>query len=218
MSGRSAAFAVCAWLVFAGRAAAAPEMALPIQVTDAKGAPVPDAVVFLVPKSLEAPTAQNSYVMDQINKALIPHLLVVPVGSRVRFPNRDNIYHQLYSLSSAKTFEIPLYKGEPTSSILFDKVGVVKLGCNIHDWMDGIILVLPTAVFARTDAKGQALLTGFPAEGESVVAVFQERLKGSVDDTVRKISLKAGMNPTAQWTLDLRPERKSSLAADYQYQ
>jgi plastocyanin len=202
----------------AARASADGGTSLVVEVTDTQGAPVPDAVVFYDPETPPPPSGENSYVMDQVNKALVPHLLAIPVGSRVRFPNRDNIYHQLYSLSSAKTFEIPLYKGEPPSSILFDKVGVVRLSCNIHDWMGGIILVLPTRIFARTDAKGRAQLTGLPLEGQATFAVFHERLKGAVDATRRPVALRPGTPAAVQWNLELKPERKSTEAADYQYQ
>jgi len=73
---------------------------------------------------------------------------------QVRFPNRDQIRHHVYSFSRPKRFELPLYKGEDAPPVLFDKPGVVKIGCNIHDWMSAIILVLPNDRFAVTREDG----------------------------------------------------------------
>jgi hypothetical protein len=81
----------------------------------------------------------------------------------VSFPNSDDIHHDVYSFSAPKPFELPLYKGTPTQPLIFDKPGVVVLGCNIHDWMLGYIDVVPTPWFVKSDASGQAELTGVPA-------------------------------------------------------
>ncbi len=96
----------------------------------------------------------RSATLDQVDKTFVPGLLPIVVGTKVRFPNHDQIQHHVYSFSRTKTFELPLYKGEDAAPVLFDKVGVVKVGCNIHDWMSAIILVLPTPWFARTGADG----------------------------------------------------------------
>lgn len=85
-------------------------------------------------------------------------MLPVYVGTRVTFPNRDNIRHHVYSFSSAKKFELPLYIGTPAAPVVFDKPGVVALGCNIHDWMLAYIYVLTTPHFAKTAADGKARL------------------------------------------------------------
>ena len=93
--------------------------------------------------------------MNQVGRTFVPHVLPVAVGTRVHFPNYDQIHHHVYSFSRTKTFELPLYRGEEAPPVLFDKPGVVKLGCNIHDWMAGIVLVLPYRHFAMTDAEGR---------------------------------------------------------------
>ena len=92
--------------------------------------------------------------MDQFNKTFVPEMLPIAVGTQVRFPNRDQIRHHVYSFSRPKRFELPLYKGEDAPPVLFDKPGVVKIGCNIHDWMSAIILVLPNDRFAVTKEDG----------------------------------------------------------------
>ncbi len=137
---------------------------LEVSIDDAAGKPVQDAVVSLEPQDRSPPkAAQPTAVMDQHNKEFVPHVLAVEAGTAVSFPNSDDIHHDVYSFSPAKPFELPLYKGVPTKPVIFDKSGVVVLGCNIHDWMLGYIDVVPTPWFVKSDASGQAELAGVPA-------------------------------------------------------
>lgn len=119
--------------------------------------PVRNAVVYLQPDagSVPAVTPDLVAVMDQHDREYVPHVLAVQAGTNVSFPNFDNIHHDVYSFSPAKRFELPLYKGTPTKPVLFDKAGVVVLGCNVHDWMLGYIDVVPTPWFAISDADGK---------------------------------------------------------------
>ena len=102
-------------------------------------------------------------MVDQVDKTFVPDFCPIVVGTAVRFPNHDQIHHHVYSFSPAKTFELPLYKGEGADPVVFDKVGAVRIGCNIHDWMSGIILVLPSPHFAVTDSSGHFILEGLAA-------------------------------------------------------
>jgi hypothetical protein len=179
-----------------------------------RGAPVADAVVF-VPETpgVKGSPPPEPYILDQVNKEFVPHVLPIVVGGLVRFPNRDNIHHHVYSFSQAKKFELQLYKGEPTEPVLFDSIGVVKVGCNIHDWMSAIILVLPNAHFARTDAKGEAQLRELPDVPGLKLQVFHERLRGSSDDTARALDADAGSPAPMSWQLNLKPERRKERSA-----
>ena len=112
------------------------------------GKPLPNAVVVAVPEDGRLPPVGKTVeVVDQIDKEFVPYVKPVRVGSYVQFPNKDNIRHHVYSFSPPKKFELPLYSGTPTEPLLFDKVGVVKLGCNIHDWMLGYVYVAETPYF-----------------------------------------------------------------------
>ncbi|HSC05500.1 MAG TPA: carboxypeptidase regulatory-like domain-containing protein [Steroidobacteraceae bacterium] len=162
------------------------------RVVNAEGQGVPQAVVFLNDPGSATAASGASAEMDQINKTFVPGVLPVVVGTRVHFPNRDQIHHHVYSFSRTKTFELPLYKGEDAPPVLFDKVGVVKVGCNIHDWMSGIILVLPNAHYAVTDAEGRFTLSGVPG-GSHALAAWHAQHRGKLDDTTQRVELGDGL-------------------------
>jgi hypothetical protein len=114
----------------------------------------------------------------------------------------------VYSFSPAKTFELPLYKGEDAPPVLFDKVGVVKIGCNIHDWMAGIILVLPTPHFTVTDPEGRFTLRDLPA-GTYTLSAWHALSKLKPEDSAQSVQLSQDAAQVA-FTLSLsaaRPRR-----------
>ncbi|PAU81739.1 methylamine utilization protein [Halovibrio salipaludis] len=116
--------------------------------------PVEGAVVTLPGANAPSP---GTFTIAQEDRAFQPGVLVIPAGSEVNFPNRDNTQHHVYSFSSAKTFDIELYAGEPESPIHFDQSGIVEIGCNIHDHMQGFILVTDRPHYGRTDANGEVV-------------------------------------------------------------
>ena len=138
------------------------------------GQPVAEAVLTLAPLDRPAEVRPVDAVMDQVGSEFTPRVLVVPKGSRVSFPNSDLIRHQVYSFSPAKRFELPLYTGTPPDPVVFDRAGVVVLGCNIHDWMRGTIVVVDTPHHALSDAAGRAVLAAPP--GRYRLAIWHERL------------------------------------------
>lgn len=136
--------------------------ALQAELVDAAGQPLADAVISLR-GPLDAPQAPSPARMDQRNKQFLPHVLAVRTGTSVAFPNSDDIRHQVYSFSPAKRFELRLYQGTPSEPVLFDKPGLVVLGCNIHDWMLGYIYVTDDPWFAVSDERGRAAIAELPA-------------------------------------------------------
>lgn len=122
-----------------------------VDVSDATGKPLADAVVFLDSADARKHVKPLTGIeMAQEKRQFVPGLLVLPVGTEVLFPNRDSVRHHVYSFSQTKKFELKLYSGTPSNPVLFDKPGVVALGCNIHDQMVGWILVVDTPYYGRT--------------------------------------------------------------------
>jgi plastocyanin len=145
---------------------------------DTKGRPLPDAVVTLQPRSGSAPAPTGKATIEQLNKEFIPRVTVIATGSRVWFPNLDRVRHHVYSFSAAKKFDIKLYAGDPPAPVLFDKPGLVVLGCNIHDWMVAYVYITDAPLFGKTDTKGRLVLANVPA-GDYVAHVWHPDLVGA---------------------------------------
>lgn len=136
---------------------------LNVNVLDAFGAPVTNAVVYAEPIGKPAPKPSNPGMIEQKNKTFIPLVTVVQTGTNISFPNRDLVRHHVYSFSPAKTFELKLYSGVPANPVMFDTPGTVVLGCNIHDTMLAYIHIVDTPYFAKTDNTGKAKLNELPS-------------------------------------------------------
>jgi len=181
-----------------------------IDVQSADGRPLPGAVVTVRPLDGQARRAAPVHaVMDQVNRAFEPDLLVIPVGSTVEFPNSDSVNHQIYSFSAAKRFQLPLYRGKPYPPVHFDQAGVVTLGCNIHDEMLAYLLVTDAPWFGRTDGSG-AFSVDLP-RGRYRVALWHPRLRDSEADLERELTV--GETDRADLTLRLsKPLQSAPLA------
>ena len=132
-------------------------------VKDAKGAALEDAVVWARPKGASLPRVARDAAVEQINKTFVPLVTIVQTGTPVRFPNRDEIRHHVYSFSPAKVFELKLYAGTPVAPVVFDKPGEVVLGCNIHDHMIGYIFVVDSPFYGKTGKGGTVKIDNLPA-------------------------------------------------------
>jgi plastocyanin len=178
---------------------------LTLTLTDQDGAPVEDAVVYITTiDGVHQPSMPQTVEVGQADEMFVPHVRATTVGSLVNFPNSDHVQHHVYSFSEAKTFELPLYSGVPAEPTLFDKAGLVTLGCNIHDHMIGYILVLDTPWFAEVRA-GSGRIEGLPA-GELAIEIWHPRLAGQAA-LQRTLTVTADDAATLAEQVELRPER-----------
>ena len=179
---------------------------LQVSLHDAKGRPVHDAVVTYYPDA-GAGSGQIRfdwpYRMAQQNLQFDPFVLVVPAGATVAFPNHDTVRHQVYSFSLAHPFELKLYGRDETRTIRFDHVGVIALGCNIHDSMVGFIKVVDTPYAAKTDAQGVAVVHGVPA-GAGAMKIWHPYLKARGNEIEAQLVMPQGGELKRAETLDVR--------------
>ncbi len=136
----------------------------------------PLAVVYLdgaFPQPASLPTKQ----VAQKDLTFVPALLPVPVGTKVEFPSFDDTYHNIFSYSPAKRFDLGRYRPDerPIPVQVFDKPGLVTLRCDIHEHMRGLILVLNTPYFVMTDTDGHFRLSGLPAGHYTLKAWIDSR-------------------------------------------
>lgn len=179
-------------------------------IDQASGQAVNNAV--LVVESAATEPLETEVV--QKDRAFHPHVLVIPTGSLVHFPNRDNTQHHVYSFSAAKTFDIELYADQPEAPITFDKAGIVELGCNIHDHMQGFIVVTGNGIHGRTDESGTVTLDLPAAAGNAPVSLraWHPRLA----DNTRMVDLTVEMVPggVTPIPLELVPEKPANSSMD----
>jgi len=179
---------------------------LTVTVRTPAGEAVANAVVTVAPPGVAPGTPIRfpwAYSVAQHNIAFDPFVQIVPVGSEVSFPNRDNVRHHVYSFSAVKRFELKLYGHDETRSVRFDQAGVVALGCNIHDQMLAYIVVVDTPFAARTGADGVAVIHGLPA-GSAPMTVWQPFMKTLKNQQTRAITVPASGGHEAV-VADLRP-------------
>lgn len=184
---------------------------LDVTVKDGSGAPVGDAVVYAQQTGASTTFAKKQTIIDQRDKQFVPYVTAIQVGTSIMFPNSDNIRHHVYSFSPAKKFELPLYSGVPAKPVVFDNVGFVTLGCNIHDWMIAYVAVLPTPHFQVTGQNGRAALRNLSA-GNYTIQVWQPALKGTPENLAQQVELSAAGGKELLFTLDLKPDFRAKRA------
>jgi plastocyanin len=115
-----------------------------------------DILVYLVKAPpVQEDLSKTKFIMDQQNLTFNPHILPIPVGASVDFPNNDKVDHNIFSLSRTKKFNLGSYKPGDSKAVLFDKPGIVELRCDVHAEMAAYIMVLKNPYFSVTDDQGQ---------------------------------------------------------------
>jgi plastocyanin len=178
---------------------------LDLRVVDKNGNGVSDVVVVAnvatsAHAASNAKASGKNAVMDQQSRKFVPQVLVVQTGTVVAFPNNDTVSHQVYSFSPARSFQLPLYKGEAHTPITFDKPGLVVLGCNIHDEMVGYVYVTESRYFAKTDADGRAQMRDVPL-GTYRFDVWGPRVADTHDSLARDFTVTDAAAAPIEWRL-----------------
>lgn len=142
--------------------------------------------------------APPTAVMSQAQERFDPHVVAIPQGGRVEFPNRDNVYHNVFSLSRARTFDLGRYRSGATKGVTFPKRGVVPVFCHIHADMSGIVLVLPNPYFASPAAGGKFEIPAVPP-GEYTIVGWHERTR----PVTKRVRVVAGQPTMVDFSLPL---------------
>jgi plastocyanin len=164
---------------------------------------VPDAsnvVVWLTPLdrtaasiSSRAPAEKQPQIVQR-NKTFAPHLLVVPVGTMVQFPNKDPFFHNIFSLYDGKRFDLGLYESGSARSVSFDRPGVSFLFCNIHAQMSAVVVAVDTPYFGVSDRSGNVLIRDVP-NGRYHLNVWYER---SLPEQLRELNREVTISDSAR--------------------
>jgi hypothetical protein len=150
---------------------------------------LPSSVIWLEPFQPVAPPAPGKFALLQKNKMFTPHLLVVPVGSSVAFPNADPFFHNVFSLFDGKRFDLGLYEAGSTRSVLFSRVGVSYIFCNIHSEMSAVVIALDTPFYGIADPHGSFRIQDVP-DGDYNLQIWVEgQAQKSLDEQTRRVHI-----------------------------
>ena len=130
------------------------------------------SVVYLetAPRGAFEQTESKRATMDQRNETFVPHVLAVTSGTTVEFPNSDRIYHNVFSLSKTRSFDLGRYAVGRSKAVRFDRPGIVRVFCDIHSHMSAFILVFSHPFFSVTDAVGRYRIDDVPPGNYTLVA------------------------------------------------
>jgi plastocyanin len=171
---------------YPGRAGALPGRSAPVRGR------VTDAVIYVarIPAAAESGLARaprERAQLAQSQEAFVPRVVVVPRGRSVDFPNRDPIYHNVFSLSPTKRFDLGKYRQGQSKAVLFDRTGLVKVYCDLHAEMEAFVLVVPNHAFAQPGSDGAFELPDLPAGGYELRAWHPD-----LHEIVRTVQIPAG--------------------------
>ena len=185
-----------------------------------------NAVVYLMPlqRITGSPAVRNGpasrrFQLVQKNKRFMPHVLVVPVGAVVEFPNHDPFFHNVFSLFEGKRFDLGLYEAGATRTITFNTPGVSYIFCNIHPEMSAVIIVTKSPYYAVSDTAGEVTISAVPA-GRYRLNIWHERcLPEALRSLSREVDLFPGSTSLGELRLpesgDLLSKHKNLYGRDY---
>jgi plastocyanin len=164
-----------------------------VQVTGRREHSAVTTIVFAESLDGRTPVAPGHYKMTQRDKTFVPHILAVPVGSTVEFPNMDPLFHNVFSLSAPEPFDLGLYRAGASKTRTFSKPARYQVFCNIHPQMNATILVLPTSLITETDSQDNFRMDLSP--GRYRVTAWSERsAPASLEVTVSADSTLPGLS------------------------
>jgi len=185
-----------------------------------------NAVVYLTPlqgitgsSPVRKEPASHRFQLVQKNKRFTPHVLVVPVGAVVEFPNHDPFFHNVFSLFEGKRFDLGLYEAGATRNVTFNTPGVSYIFCNIHPEMSAVIIVTKSPYYAISNTVGEVTMSGVPP-GRYQLSIWHERcLPEALRSLSREVALSSGSTSLGELRLpesgDLLSKHKNMYGRDY---
>jgi hypothetical protein len=172
--------------------------------------PAPPAVLWLKPlPGTVAPQfpPHARYSLTQKDRMFKPHLLVIPVGSVVAFPNEDPFFHNVFSLFNGKRFDLGLYEAGSTKDVTFSREGVSYIFCNIHPEMSAVVMSLSTPLYAIADTTGEFQMREVPAGNYEMHVWVEGTPQPDLDRFIREVHLASGEGNLGTLDLTKIPQR-----------
>jgi plastocyanin len=160
-----------------------------------KGRRAGNVVLWLTPaggvtaSSLTAARNPDPPRLVQRNKSFEPHVLVVPVGASVEFPNRDPFFHNVFSLFEGKRFDLGLYEAGSTRNVVFDKPGISYIFCNIHSEMSAVVIAVSSPYYGISDAHGRVAIPHVPPGRYTLRIWYEDTLPEELNSLTREVAV-----------------------------
>ena len=154
-----------------------------------------NVVLWLTPAGSAAlagsptPATSNGLRLVQRNKSFEPHVLVVPVGSVVEFPNRDPFFHNVFSLFEGKRFDLGLYEAGSTRNVVFDKPGISYIFCNIHSEMSAVVIAVNSPYYGISDRSGRVAIPNVPSGRYTLRIWYEDTLPEELNNLTREVTI-----------------------------
>lgn len=180
-----------------------------------------NVVLWLTPEAKPEPPfppASPKPRLVQKNKSFDPHVLVVPVGTMVEFPNHDPFFHNVFSLFEGKRFDLGLYEAGSTRDVLFDKPGISYIFCNIHAEMSAVVIALTTPYYGISDRRGAITIPKVPAGRYTLKTWYETALPDTLTSMTRPVIISETSPSLGQLTLPssaLPQSHKNMYGRDY---
>ncbi|WP_286262709.1 hypothetical protein [Thalassotalea atypica] len=172
-----------------------------VSILDVEQKKLPNMVVYATPIELDKPLPVNpkKLIVGQKDKKFTPYVAVIQLGLTVDFENNDDITHHIYSVSGGNHFEFKIKSGETITSKQFNHAEEVAMGCNIHDWMSGFVLVVDTPYYTQTNDKGEAHLD-LKTPGKYQISIWHPQLDKKME---QEINVSFNDNEKQHWNIQL---------------
>jgi len=154
----------------------------------------------------------------QKNKSFEPHVLVVPVGSSVEFPNRDPFFHNVFSLFEGKRFDLGLYEAGSTRNVVFDKPGISYIFCNIHSEMSAVVIAVSSPYYGISDQSGRVAIPHVPTGRYTLRIWYEDALPEELNNLTREVKISPDASTLGAMRLpvtNMPPGHQNMYGRDY---
>lgn len=193
-------FGLCVLIVSSGLACAqdvtvTADVALVNGGKKSKAHPAGNVALWLIPvggatlSGFAVPQDSNRPRLVQRNKSFDPHVLVVPVGSSVEFPNQDPFFHNVFSLFEGKRFDLGLYEAGSTRNVVFDKPGISYIFCNIHSEMSAVVIAVSSPYYGISDVHGRVAIPRVPPGHYTLRIWYEDTLPEALNNLTREVTI-----------------------------
>jgi plastocyanin len=164
------------------------------------------------------PENSNRPRLVQRNKSFEPHVLVVPVGSSVEFPNRDPFFHNVFSLFEGKRFDLGLYEAGSTRNVVFDKPGISYIFCNIHSEMSAVVIAVSSPYYGISDQSGRVAIPHVPTGRYTLRIWYEDALPEELNNLTREVKISPDASTLGAMRLpvtNMPPGHQNMYGRDY---